>query len=94
VKLSGRFWPNAQAHLAEWRPENLATLGNPDVRAREKESGEEPSQIRALSAHSAAEFNILPGRWQHLWLVAIVPPKRGGKWTEMTATQHGGTLRH
>jgi hypothetical protein len=35
--------------------------------------------IQALSAHSAAEFNISPGRWQHLWLVAIVPPKRWGK---------------
>jgi hypothetical protein len=35
--------------------------------------------IRALSAHSADEFNISPGRWQHLWLVAIVPPKRWGK---------------
>jgi hypothetical protein len=34
---------------------------------------------RALSAHSAAEFNISPGRWQHLWLVAIVSPKRWGK---------------
>jgi hypothetical protein len=37
------------------------------------------SDIRALSAHSAAEFNISPGRWQHVWLVAIVPPKRWGK---------------
>jgi hypothetical protein len=37
------------------------------------------NEIRALSAHSAAEFNISPGRWQHLWLVAIVPPKRWGK---------------
>jgi hypothetical protein len=36
-------------------------------------------QIRALSAHSAAEFNILPSRWQHVWLVAIVPPERWGK---------------
>jgi hypothetical protein len=35
--------------------------------------------IRALSAHSAAEFNILPSRWQHIWLVAIVPPVRWGK---------------
>jgi hypothetical protein len=35
--------------------------------------------IRALSAHLGAEFNILPGRWQHVWLVAIVPPKRWGK---------------
>jgi hypothetical protein len=35
--------------------------------------------IRALSAQSAAEFNISPGRWQHLWLMAIVPPKRWGK---------------
>jgi hypothetical protein len=29
------------------------------------------SSIRALSAHSAAEFNISPGRWQHVWLVDI-----------------------
>jgi hypothetical protein len=35
--------------------------------------------IRALSAHLAAQFNILPARWQHVWLVAIVPPKRWGK---------------
>jgi hypothetical protein len=35
--------------------------------------------IRALSAHSAAEFNISPGRWQHVWVVAIVPPERWGK---------------
>jgi hypothetical protein len=35
--------------------------------------------IRALSAHSAAEFNSSPGRWQHVWLVAIVPPERWGK---------------
>jgi hypothetical protein len=35
--------------------------------------------IQALSAHSAAEFNSSPGRWQHVWLVAIVPPERWGK---------------
>jgi hypothetical protein len=35
--------------------------------------------IRALSAHSAAKFNSSPGRWQHVWLVAIVPPERWGK---------------
>jgi hypothetical protein len=35
--------------------------------------------IRALSAHSAAKFNISPGRWQQVWLVAIVPPKRWGE---------------
>jgi hypothetical protein len=35
--------------------------------------------IRALSAHLAAEFNISPGRWQHVWLVAIVPTKRWGE---------------
>jgi hypothetical protein len=35
--------------------------------------------IRALSAHSAAEFNSSPSRWQHVWLVAIVPPERWGK---------------
>jgi hypothetical protein len=27
--------------------------------------------IRALSAHSAAEFNSSPGRWQQVWLVAL-----------------------
>jgi hypothetical protein len=37
------------------------------------------SYIRALSAHSAAEFNILPDRWQHVWLLAIVPPQRWGE---------------
>jgi hypothetical protein len=35
--------------------------------------------IRALSAHSAAEFISSSGRWQHVWLVAIVPPERWGK---------------
>jgi hypothetical protein len=35
--------------------------------------------IRALSAHSVAKFNISPGRWQHVCLVAIVPPERWGK---------------
>jgi hypothetical protein len=24
-------------------------------------------------------MNISPGRWQHVWLVAIVPPERWGK---------------
>jgi hypothetical protein len=37
------------------------------------------TSIRALSAHSAAEFNSSPGRWHHVWLVAIVPPERWGK---------------
>jgi hypothetical protein len=35
--------------------------------------------IRALSAASAAKFNIAPVRWQHPSLVAIVPPKSKGK---------------
>jgi hypothetical protein len=30
-------------------------------------------------AHSASEFNTLPGRWQHVWLVDIVPPEEMGK---------------
>jgi hypothetical protein len=34
--------------------------------------------IRALSAHSAVDFNISPGRWQHVWLVAIVPTDKWG----------------
>jgi hypothetical protein len=37
------------------------------------------TSIQALSAHSAAKFNILPGRLQHVWLVAIVPPERWGE---------------
>jgi hypothetical protein len=32
--------------------------------------------IRALSAALVAKFNILPGRWQHLRHVAIVPTER------------------
>jgi hypothetical protein len=35
--------------------------------------------IRALSAGSAAKFNIAPTRWQHALLVAIVPPESKGK---------------
>jgi hypothetical protein len=43
-----------------------------------------------LSAHSAAELHILPGRWRHVWLVTIDPSEIWGKWTEMNATQHRG----
>jgi hypothetical protein len=50
--------------------------------------------IRALSAHSAAEFNISPGRWQHVWLVAIVPTERLGKMHRNDCHTAGGTLRH
>jgi hypothetical protein len=35
--------------------------------------------IRALSAHLAAEFNILLSRWKHFWLMAIVHTGRWGK---------------
>jgi hypothetical protein len=35
--------------------------------------------IRALSAASAAKFNIEPVRWQHPSHVAIVPPENKGK---------------
>jgi hypothetical protein len=35
--------------------------------------------IRALSAQSAAEFNISPSRLQHVRLVAIVSPERWGE---------------
>jgi hypothetical protein len=35
--------------------------------------------IRALSAASAAKFNIAPVRWQHPSLVAIAPPESKGK---------------
>jgi hypothetical protein len=35
--------------------------------------------IRALSAASAAKFNIAPVRWQHPSHVAIVPPDSKGK---------------
>jgi hypothetical protein len=35
--------------------------------------------IPALSAQSAAKFNISTGRWQHVWLVANVSPERWGE---------------
>jgi hypothetical protein len=38
-----------------------------------------PNRIRALSAASAAKFNIAPVRWQHPSHVAIVPPESKGK---------------
>jgi hypothetical protein len=37
------------------------------------------STIRALSAHSAAEFNISPGRRTAIWSVASVPTARWGE---------------
>jgi hypothetical protein len=43
---------------------------------------------------SAAEFNILPGRWQHVWLVDIVPPKRWGKMDRNDCHTAWGNLRH
>jgi hypothetical protein len=50
--------------------------------------------IRALLAHSKAKFNISPGRWQHVWLVAIVPPERWGKMDRNDCHTAWGTLRH
>jgi hypothetical protein len=38
VKKNGRFWPNAQVHLAECRPQNLATLTKFTYRRRRRES--------------------------------------------------------
>jgi hypothetical protein len=35
--------------------------------------------IGALSTQSVPELNISPGRWQHVWLVAIVPTERWGE---------------
>jgi hypothetical protein len=37
---------------------------------------------RTTQNYCPHKLNILPGRWQHVWLVAIVPPERWGKWTE------------
>jgi hypothetical protein len=37
------------------------------------------THIRALSAASAAKFNIAPVRWQHPLHVAIVPTESKGK---------------
>jgi hypothetical protein len=42
----------------------------------------EERRYRALSAASAAKFNIAPIRWQHPLHVAIVPPESKGKTEE------------
>jgi hypothetical protein len=54
--LSGRFWPNAQAHLAEWRPENLATLDNGDNINRVREKDE---SLKSFSVTASASFPIV-----------------------------------
>jgi hypothetical protein len=46
-----------------------------------------------MSAHSAAEFNSSPGRWQHVWLVAIVPPERWGKMDRNDSHTAGGNFK-
>jgi hypothetical protein len=53
----------------------------------------DPDPIRALSAHSAAEFNISPGRWQNVWLVAIVPTERWGKMDRNDCHTAGGNFK-
>jgi hypothetical protein len=51
--------------------------------------------IRALSAHSATEFNISPGRGTAIWPVAIVSTQRSGKMDRNDCyTQYVGTLGH
>jgi hypothetical protein len=59
----------------------LSTLSAHSARVWRRLGKPECTSIRALSAHSAAEFNILPGRWQHVCLVhvAIAPSERWGE---------------
>jgi hypothetical protein len=49
--------------------------------------------IRALSPALAVKFNISPGRWQHFPLWTLFLQRDKGKRTEMTGTQHVGTLK-
>jgi hypothetical protein len=49
--------------------------------------------IRALSPALAVKFNISPGRWQHFPLWPLFLQRQKGKRTEMTGTQHVGTLK-
>jgi hypothetical protein len=50
--------------------------------------------IRALSPALSVKFNISPGIWQHFPLWPLFLQKDEGKRTEMTGTQHVGTLKH
>jgi hypothetical protein len=50
--------------------------------------------IQALSPALAVKFNSSPGRWQHFPLWPLFLQRDKGKLTEMTGTQHVGTLKH
>jgi hypothetical protein len=50
--------------------------------------------IRALLPALAVKFNISPGRWQHFRLWPLFLQREKGKRTEMTGTQHVGTIKH
>jgi hypothetical protein len=50
--------------------------------------------IRALSPALAVKFNISSGRWQHFPLWPLFLQREKGKRTEMTGTQHVGTLKY
>jgi hypothetical protein len=50
--------------------------------------------IRALSPALAVKFNISPNRWQHFPLWPLFLQREKEKRTEMTGTQHVGTLKH
>jgi hypothetical protein len=51
------------------------------------------SAIRALLPALAIKFNIPPGRWQHFLLWSLFLQRDKGKRTEITGTQHVGTLK-
>jgi hypothetical protein len=52
--------------------------------------------VLMITCHTPQSYMV--GRWslmpQPEWLWPLFHLRDGGKWTEMTATQHGGTLRH
>jgi hypothetical protein len=50
--------------------------------------------IRALSPALGVKFTISPGRWQHFPLWPLLLQREKKKRTEMTGTQHVGTLEY
>jgi hypothetical protein len=57
----------------------LTYLREIEEKAENVLSDKQVPNIRALSAASAAKFNITPVRWQHPSHVAIVPTESKGK---------------
>jgi hypothetical protein len=75
--------------VENWQNPNFKFESEVPELANKKRCVYNSSSVGALSS----QFNILPGRRQHVWLVAIVPPERWGKMDKNDCHTAWGNLK-